>query len=297
MQANIYYIVLFTFGLLLIAFVAISWFRTKSLISEQKSSSAELVGSVSSKIAQKITLWRYYFVAGEPKNLLRNILFSIIVFMVLYFVNIAYIKLNAKLFVLLFIVAFIYLIWKLGQRRNRKMFENTFPEILQVINSATSSGGGLLQALERCGKDVDGLLGDEFRMIYRRLSIGEDPVAVFEDSYTRYPYKEYYFFIMAIRLNLSKGGQIREVMARLSRVIADSKKMEQKKKAMTSEARMSAMIVACFPIGFFFFMQWTMPENFDFIINDPSGRIILYYVFGSEALGMFIIWLLMRRST
>jgi Flp pilus assembly protein TadB len=44
-------------------------------------------------------------------------------------------------------------------------------------------------------------------------------------------------------------------------------------------------------------MQFAMPENFDFLINDPSGRYILYYVFGSEALGMSIIWWLMRKST
>ncbi|HDR1565929.1 TPA: protein dehydratase, partial [Pasteurella multocida] len=87
------------------------------------------------------------------------------------------------------------------------------------------------------------------------------------------------------------------VITRLGRVIADSKKMEQKKKAMTSEARMSAFIVAMFPIGFFLFMQFSMPENFDFLINNPDGRMVLYYVFGSELLGMFIIWWLMRKST
>ena len=122
-------------------------------------------------------------------------------------------------------------------------------------------------------------------------------MTVFEDSYGRYPYKEFYFFITIVRTNLIKGGQIREVISRLGRVIADSNKMEKKKKAMTSEARMSAMIVACFPIAFFLFMQFTMPDNFDFLINDPSGRYILYYVFGSELFGMGIIWWLMRKST
>ncbi|EGP05124.1 hypothetical protein AAUPMG_05209, partial [Pasteurella multocida subsp. multocida str. Anand1_goat] len=106
-------------------------------------------------------------------------------------------------------------------------------------------------SLERCGKDLTGQLGEEFKAIHKRLALGEDPMSVFEDSYSRYPYKEFYFFITIIRTNLSKGGQIREVITRLGRVIADSKKMEQKKKAMTSEARMSAFIVASFPIAFF----------------------------------------------
>lgn len=177
------------------------------------------------------------------------------------------------------------------------MFDAMFPEVIQILNAAATGGAGLLQALERCGKDLAGQLGEEFKNIHKRLAIGEEPMSVFEDSYSRYPYKEFYFFITIIRTNLSKGGQIREVITRLGRVIADSKKMEQKKKAMTSEARMSAFIVAMFPIGFFLFMQFSMPENFDFLINNPDGRMVLYYVFGSELLGMFIIWWLMRKST
>lgn len=90
---------------------------------------------------------------------------------------------------------------------------------------------------------------------------------------------------------------MREVIMRLGRVIADSKKMEKKKSAMTSEARMSAMIVASFPVAFFIFMKFMMPENFDFLLNDPGGRMILYYVLGSEVLGMLIIWWLMRKAT
>ena len=177
------------------------------------------------------------------------------------------------------------------------MFDNAFPEVIQILNSATSSGAGLLQALERCGRDVSGQLGDEFKIIYKRLAIGEDPMSVFDDSYTRYPYKEFYFFITIIRTNLSKGGQMREVISRLGRVVADSKKMEQKKNAMTSEARMSAYIVAAIPLSFFVFMKFAMPDNFEFLINDPKGRYVLYYVFGSEMLGMLIIWWLMRKST
>lgn len=248
-------------------------------------------------IKRKIFLWQYYFIGGDRKKLSKNILISVAVFLVLFFVNIAYIRLERWVFMCIFILLFIIFVWKFGQYRNQKMFSAMFPEVIQIMNAAATGGAGLLQALERCGKDLTGQLGEEFKSIHKRLALGEEPMSVFEDSYSRYPYKEFYFFITIIRTNLSKGGQIREVISRLGRVIADSKKMEQKKKAMTSEARMSAFIVAMFPIGFFLFMQFAMPENFDFLLNDPNGKFVLYYVFGSEAFGMLIIWWLMRKST
>lgn len=292
----LYYIIL-AFGLGLLIYTTLTWNRTRRKIHTREGENTERGQVILNDLKNKYNLWLFYFTSGEKKNLFKNIILTFIVFLVLYYANLFYIKFDNKLFIIAFFFIFIFLIWKFGQYKNRKMFEEKFPEIIQVINSATSSGAGLLQALERCGKDITGQLGEEFKNIYRRLSIGEEPMAVFLDSYSRYPYKEFYFFITIIRTNLTKGGQMREVISRLGRVIADSKKMEQKKKAMTSEARISAAIVACIPLGFFFFMQFAMPENFDFLINDPSGRIILYYVVGSEFLGLFIIWWLMRKST
>ena len=293
---NILYYAILTFGVVLLLYTARGWFSAKRKINEHDVSESKFSIFLRTTKA-KISLWAYYFTAGNKKNLPRSIIISCFAFFTLFVVNIAYIKIDRLLFSVLFLVVFIVLVWKLGQRRNQKIFNAMFPEVIQILNAAATSGAGLLQALERCGKDLAGQLGEEFKSIHKRLAIGEEPMAVFEESYRRYPYKEFYFFITIVRTNLTKGGQIREVISRLGRVIADSNKMEKKKKAMTSEARMSAMIVACFPIAFFLFMQFTMPDNFDFLINDPSGRYVLYYVFGSELFGMGIIWWLMRKST
>lgn len=293
---NLLYLLIFGFGGMLLAYTAIRFFSTQKKISERETS-LDKTTAILTKFNKKIMLWHYYFVGGKNSNLLIRTILSLAIFFVLYIVNSEFIKIDNSTFSILFISLFVIVVWKFGQRKNRKMFDDTFPEVIQILNSASSSGAGLLQALERCGQDIMGPLGDEFKLIYKRLAIGEEPMSVFEDSYTRYPYKEFYFFITIIRTNLSKGGQMREVISRLGRVIADSKKMEQKKKAMTSEARMSAMIVSSFPIFFFMFMKFMMPDNFDFVINDPKGRIVFYYVFGSELFGMLIIWWLMRKST
>ncbi|OOF69800.1 type II secretion system F family protein [Rodentibacter caecimuris] len=293
---NLLYYIILSFGGLLFLYTAISWSTTSKKINA-KEYRKNGIKTLIEELNKKVSLWFFYFVDGDKQKLIRNVLISFIIFIFCFYINIFYIKIDRLLFCLLFFTFFIFSVWYLGQRRNKKMFTEIFPDVIQILNSAITSGAGLLQALDRCGKDLPGSLGNEFRNIHRRLAIGEDPVAVFDDSYIRYPYKEFYYFIIIIRTNLSRGGQIREVITRLGRLIVDTKKMEKKKKAMTSEARISALIVACFPIGFFIFMQFFMPENFDFLINNSSGRLVLYYVFGSELLGMIIIWWLMRRAT
>ena len=64
--------------------------------------------------------------------------------------------------------------------------------------------------------------------------------------------------------------------------------------AMTSEARISAKIVAAIPLIFMIILNYTSPGSMEFLVNDPSGQIVLYYVIGSETLGLLVVWLLVR---
>ncbi|EHI7576296.1 protein dehydratase, partial [Salmonella enterica] len=150
--------------------------------------------------------------------------------------------------------------------------------------------------INKCGEKISGVVGEEFKMISRRLSIGEDPQQIFKDSYEHLPYREYYFFILAVLININGGGQVKEVMSRLSKLITDSKVMERKKYAMTAEARMSVKVLACIPVGFTFILKILSPENFDILINHPTGQLILYYAIASILFGLFIVWNMMNKA-
>lgn len=294
----ILYYMLIAFAGLMFLFISINLLRTKKLVSPHSPINKRKLWSLFlEKVTDLKNKWLSYFTGNNSDNLVKNLIITLLTGVVLFAVNNQLVGIDNRLFVVGYIILVILVVWLWGRRQNRKAFEESFPEVIQVVNSAISAGIGLMQALERCGENIQGPLGLEFKNVYRRLAIGEDVDSVFLDSYKRYPYKEYYYFITIIKLNMARGGQLKEVISRLARVIADSKKMEKRKMALTSEARMSAMIVACFPVGFMVFMRFMMPNDFEFLLNNPTGRLIFYYVVGSEILGLFIIWLLMRRAT
>lgn len=293
MKSIFFYFILF-FGALLLAYVGFSFQKYKRKISLSENDKVDIVKHRLSSFWKR---WMYYFTDGKEKNLIRNIILAVGGLVIFLYLNSIMFKFSTSVLVVIYLLLFFIGVWRHGKKKALKAFEIGFPEVIQVLNAATTSGSGLLQALERCGTDVEGPIGEEFKQIHKRLGLGEDVRAVFEDAYSRWPYKEFYAFIIIVRINLEKGGQMKEVIQRLARILADNRKMEQKKRTMTSEARMSAGIVAAIPLFFFIFMKFMMPENFRFITEDPTGKYVLYFVLGSELFGLGIIQWLMNRAT
>ena len=178
--------------------------------------------------------------------------------------------------------------------KRRRDFENTFPDALNILMSAVTAGDSLMQAISYVGEVMHNPIGREFKLMGDRLKLGESPEVVLKRSCKNYPYSEFLFFTVTLRANIARGGQLKGVLARLIRVLVDARTLEKKKMAMTSEARISAKIVAAIPLIFMFILNQINPSNVDFVLHDPEGRVVLFYVLGSELIGLFIVWLLVR---
>ncbi|HAS8147563.1 TPA: pilus assembly protein TadB, partial [Vibrio vulnificus] len=63
---------------------------------------------------------------------------------------------------------------------------------------------------------------------------------------------------------------------------------------LTSEARMSAKIIACLPVIFLLILKFTSPENYNYVMFEEGGKPIFYYVLTSEIIGFICIWFILR---
>lgn len=200
-----------------------------------------------------------------------------------------------------FIACFVSVVigWWFGyrwlQHRELKQFDETFPDALNMLTSSISAGESIGRGIVYVGNNLDSDVGREFKVMGERLKLGESIDEVFRKSCRRFPNANFYFFVITLRANMERGGQLKEVMSRLNRQMFEARAIERKKYALTSEARASAKIVCAVPFFFLFILQFLSPENYEFIMFNPEGRPLLYYLVISEAIGMGIIWALMKR--
>lgn len=240
--------------------------------------------------------WKLYALGDYSLKGMKGGIIAISLLLVLLFLNANWLQFDVAFFLPEALIVMFIAQLRIGRSLHRRYFEDRFPEVLSVVNAAVSAGNSIHQALHRCGEGIDGDLGATFHRIDRRLNLGEEPERVFNEAWQNYRYREFYFFVVVMLVSLQHGGQLRTLIGRLSRIVNNSKNMARRKSGMTSEARTSAKIVASIPLLFFCGMKYFSPQNFDFVVHDPVGRLILYYVIASEAIGMIIIWILLRRA-
>ncbi|WP_285331571.1 type II secretion system F family protein [Vibrio parahaemolyticus] len=174
-------------------------------------------------------------------------------------------------------ILFVMFILKLSGIQAQQ-FKDNFPDALNILSGALSSGQSIVHAFEYVGTQLDNEVGEEFKKMSERLLIGEDPDDVLARSAASFPYVEYFFFAATIRINLSRGGQLKDVINRINRIMFEARAIEKKKNALTSEARASAKIIAALPVIFIMILKVTSPENYNFVMFEEGGKPIFYYV-------------------
>ncbi|CQI88224.1 Flp pilus assembly protein TadB [Yersinia rohdei] len=291
----IYYIVLLS-GVLLLLLSNKKWMKIRKSICPIDNNTIRNNYFLITPLKKIISEWLKYIKETNKENNKKHITYPIAYSICIFSVNLFYFHLNTVLIFIFIVTSIIYFQIKAVRKKHYSLFKQDFPEVLLMINMASSSGASINQVLERCGQEITGPLGSELRLICRRLNLGESPESVFHDAYQRFNFPEFYFLITIILLNLQQGGQLKDLTNRLSQIISKNKTAEQKKATMTAETRMSVNIISVMPIAFSLLLYFIDSTSIESMWNHPTGKLIFYYIIISEIIGISLIRKMLRKT-
>jgi tight adherence protein B len=177
----------------------------------------------------------------------------------------------------------------LKKRKLKKEFYNTFPEALNTITGIVASGSAITTSFKACGDSIEGVVGKTLKEVDKRIEIGDNIEGVLMNSYQRLPFPEYYFFILTVMVNLDSGGELKEVLSRLTKMLTNNQVLVKTRDGKTAELRMTMTILGCMPFAFIFILKLISQTHYDYLMDTSVGRGILYYVIGSVVIGVIII--------
>lgn len=205
--------------------------------------------------------------------------------------------LASLLLTLVFFAVLATLGYNKGLAKHLAELKQSLPEAIDAITRTARAGVPVSNAFALVAPNLAGPLSVEFALIDNWLRLGVPLRQAMQDSAKRIPLNEYRFFAVILIINQEAGGRLGETLDRLSATLRDRHELHLKIQAKTSEARASAKIVASlvpFALGY---MYLNSPRDFHFLLGDPTGNMVLFYAFGSVALGLTLTHLMVRRVT
>ena len=182
-----------------------------------------------------------------------------------------------------------FLILRFRKRRRLREFNRRLPEAIDLMSRALRAGHSLTAAIEIVGEECPEPVRTEFREVYRQQNFGLPPRDALLQLAKRVPLPELGFVVTAMLLQRETGGNLVEVLDRTTAVIRERLRIEGEIRIYTAQGRMTGWILSVLPIIMFFLLSVANRGYTRVLIEDPTGRKLVYTGLGLMVLGALAI--------
>jgi tight adherence protein B len=167
--------------------------------------------------------------------------------------------------------------WYVGfcRKRRQKKFTSEFSNAIDVIVRGVKSGLPVNECLKIIATESPKPVCEEFHMLTEGIRIGLSLEQVLDRMHERMPLQEVSFFSIVLLIQQKTGGNLAEALGNLANVLRGRKLMEAKIKALSAEAKASAMIIGSLPFLVMGAVQLSSPDYLVPLFATPTGNFIL----------------------
>jgi len=161
--------------------------------------------------------------------------------------------------------------------RQQKKFIAEFPNAIDILVRGVRTGLPVNEGMRVIAREVPEPVSTEFRIITESTGVGvtlEDALGRF---YSRIPLSEVNFFNIVLAIQKQTGGNLAEALGNLSNTLRERKKLKNKIKALSSEAKASAGIIGCLPFVLGSVLYLVAPHYIGLLFTTTTGN---YFIAG-----------------
>jgi len=167
--------------------------------------------------------------------------------------------------------------WVLGflTARRKKKFTENFATAIDVIVRSVKSGLPTNEALRIVAREAPDPVGSEFRSLVESMKVGVTMEQGLKRMMESMPTTEVGFFTIVMTIQGKSGGNLSEALGNLAFVLRDRKRLQGKIRAMSSEAKASAMIIGSLPVVVGGLVYLTTPAYIMKLFTERAGNVMI----------------------
>lgn len=173
--------------------------------------------------------------------------------------------------------------------RRLKQFTALFANAIDLIVRGVKTGMTVAECLSIVGKEMADPIGVEFRHITESIQMGVTLEECLNRLIMRVPTNETRFFTIVLVTQQATGGNLAETLAKLSGILRDRKKMRDKIKALSSEAKASASIIGSLPFAVGGILSFIAPDYVSLLVTTNAGNWCIFTGAVSFGIGILVM--------
>ena len=185
------------------------------------------------------------------------------------------------------------LIWVLFRRR-RARFEALLPDAIGLMVRGLRAGVPVSETVGAVARELDEPVASAFRRVHdqARLGLPLETALWQEARLVRVP--AFDFLVVSLSIQRETGGNLAETLSGVADLVRQRRQIQLKVRALTSEARASAVILGALPIALAVLMAVMAPEYLQPLFETRGGQLMLTVAAGSLAIGAATMAALVR---
>lgn len=187
-----------------------------------------------------------------------------------------------------------YLYVRRKRTRRLHVFEEQFPEAIDLIARSLRAGHAFTTGLGIAADELPPPVGTEFKRVYDQQNFGMSLPDALRAMGTRVPVLDARFFVTAVLTQREAGGNLAEVLNNLSSVMRERFKVKRQIRVVSAHGRLSGWILSLVPPTLAAVLFTIQPDFMRVLIEDPIGIRLVMAAVVLQLTGTYIISRLVR---
>ncbi|MBW8883870.1 MAG: type II secretion system F family protein [Planctomycetia bacterium] len=181
----------------------------------------------------------------------------------------------------------VYVWWR--RKRIIYRFSEQLPEALELMANSLRSGNTLQSSMQLISEEFMPPISREFGIVSESINLGIPVEQTLDEMTARVPNVDLQFFVTAVSMQRQCGGDLSEVLDKISWLIRERFMIQGQVQALTGEGRLSGVVLMALPVVLFCALYVLNQDYVMLLFTDATGRKMLYGAIMMQLLGALVI--------
>lgn len=217
-------------------------------------------------------------------------------FLILYLVLTAlgsiFIGFGLATIALALVAAIAIMVFALSYLRSRRIFNfaEQLPDAIDIITRGVRAGLPFSSSVTLVAQEMADPVATEFGILADEIAFGLDLRSALDNVYRRVGQEDLLFLTVAVSIQSQTGGNLGEILSRLSKLMRSRSKMRLKINALSAEGRLSAIALTLLPFALFLIINFLSPAYYSTVRNSAVLEPAIYLGLSMLVVGNIIMY-------